>query len=163
MDEITREILEILRKNATTSVKDVAAMVGASEKHVKEAICSMEREGVIVKYNAVVDMEKVDEEYVEALIEVRTTPQREDGYDALARRIAGFEEVQSVYLMSGAYDLMVLVGGNSLKKVAMFVSDRLAGLGGVVSTATHFVLKKYKEQGAILKKHEEDERLVITP
>jgi DNA-binding Lrp family transcriptional regulator len=163
MDERNREILAILRKNATTPVKDVAAMVGASEQSVRDAIASMEKNGIIVKYNTVVDMEKVDEEYVEALIEVRTTPQKKEGFDALARRIAGFDEVQSVYLMSGDYDLMVLVGGTSLKKVAMFVSDRLAGLEGVVSTSTHFVLKKYKEQGTQLKKHEEDERLVITP
>ncbi len=163
MDDMTREILDILRKDATTAVKDIAAMTGLSQDEVKQTVLAMEKEGIIVKYNTVVNMEKVDEEYVEALIEVRTTPQREAGFDSLARRIAGFEEVQSVYLMSGAYDLMVLVGGTSLKKVAMFVSDRLAGLEGVISTATHFVLKKYKEQGAEIKDGQEDERLVISP
>ena len=114
MDDMTREILDILRKDATTSAKDIAAMTGLSQNEVKDSVTAMEKDGIIVKYNTVVNMEKVDEEYVEALIEVRTTPQREAGFDSLARRIAGFEEVQSVYLMSGAYDLMVLVGGTSL-------------------------------------------------
>lgn len=138
-------------------------MTGSDEKTVRESIASMERRGIIVKYPAMINWDLAGGEEVEALIEVRVTPQRDQGFDAIAERIYRFEEVSSVYLMSGAYDLMVLVRGKTIKQLALFVSEKLSTLEHVNSTATHFVLKRYKNDGVILEGVRRDERLAVSP
>ncbi len=162
--ELKKEILEILGRDARASAEDIAVMVGASLAEVQQAIAEMERDHVIVQYNTIIDWQKVGDETVEALIEVKVTPQRGKGFDDIARRIYGFPEVHSVYLMSGAYDLMVLIDGRSMREIAFFVAEKLSTIEGVLSTATHFVLKKYKENGVIVDDEErDDDRLVVSP
>ncbi|MFZ5974374.1 MAG: Lrp/AsnC family transcriptional regulator [Bacillota bacterium] len=160
--ELTKEILEILRQDCRIDEDQIAVMIGADPQEVAEEIRRMERDHIIVKYNAVINMEKVDKDMVQALIEVRVTPQREQGFDALAKRIYRFSEVRSVYLVSGSYDLMVLVEGLNMRQVALFVAEKLSVLDGVLSTATSFVLRKYKEDGVIILDDEKDDRLVVT-
>ncbi len=156
-------ILEILKDDARTEPSRIAVMTGSDEATVRESILSMERRGIIVKYPAMINWDLADGEEVEALIEVRVTPQRDQGFDAIAERIYRFEEVSSVYLMSGAYDLMVLVRGRTIKQLALFVSEKLSTLEHVNSTATHFVLKRYKNEGVILEGARRDERLAVSP
>jgi len=160
--ELTKEILEILRQDCRIDEDQIAVMIGADPKKVAEEIRQLERDRVIVKYNAVLNMEKFDEDIVQALIEVRVTPQREQGFDALAKRIYQYSEVRSVYLVSGSYDLMVLVEGLNMRQVALFVAEKLSVIDGVLSTATSFVLRKYKEDGVIILDDEKDDRLVVT-
>jgi len=136
-------------------------MLGRSEKDVADQIAKWEREGVIRGYKAVVDWEKTDRPYVTALIELRVTPKRDFGFDSIAETIMRFNEVESVYLMSGGYDLAVIVSGRTFKDIAMFVAKRLSTLDSVISTATHFVLQRYKESGIILRGEEKDERGVL--
>jgi DNA-binding Lrp family transcriptional regulator len=159
---IKDEILEILNEDSRTTPAQMAVMLGTDEEEVKECIKELEDEKIIVKYHATINWDKTEDAAIQALIEVRVTPQRDRGFDEIARRIYRFEEVRSVYLMSGAYDLMVLVDGRSMREVAYFVAERLSTIEGVLSTATHFILKKYKDDGVLLE-DEEDERLVITP
>jgi DNA-binding Lrp family transcriptional regulator len=162
--ELKKEILEILGRDARATVTDMAVMLGAAESAVEAAIAELERDRVIVQYNTVIDWNKMGSDSVQALIEVRVTPQRGKGFDDIARRIYGFQEVYATYLMSGAYDLMVLVGGSSMKEVAFFVAEKLSTIDGVLSTATHFVLKKYKDNGVIVEGDEiADDRLAVTP
>ena len=159
---IKDEILEILNEDSRTTPSQMALMLGKSEEEVKRCIAELEDEKIIVKYHATINWDKTEDAAIQALIEVRVTPQRDRGFDEIARRIYRFEEVRSVYLMSGAYDLMVLIDGRSMREVAYFVAERLSTIEGVLSTATHFVLKKYKDDGVLLE-DEEDERLVVTP
>jgi DNA-binding Lrp family transcriptional regulator len=162
--ELKKEILEILGKDARASVADMALMLGAAAEEVETAIAEMERDRVIIQYNTVIDWNKMGNESVEALIEVKVTPQRGMGFDAIARRIYGFQEVNSVYLMSGAFDLMVLIDGNSMREIAFFVAEKLSTIDGVLSTATHFILKKYKDNGVVVDDEDNtDERLAVTP
>ncbi|MGI5907170.1 MAG: Lrp/AsnC family transcriptional regulator [Christensenellales bacterium] len=160
--ELSKEILEILRQDCRVDAEQIAVMINADPAEVAEEIKRLERDRVIVKYNAVVNMEKFDKDMVQALIEVRVTPQREQGFDALAKRIYRFAEVRSVYLVSGSYDLMVLVEGLDMRQVALFVAEKLSVIDGVLSTATSFVLRKYKEDGVIILDDEKDDRLVVT-
>jgi DNA-binding Lrp family transcriptional regulator len=157
------EILDLLENDAKMSVDDIALMTGASAEQVRQAIEKMEQDMVIVKYAAIINREKVVSEEAEALIEVKVVPKRGQGYDELAERIYGFSEVKSVYLMSGTYDLSVVVRAQSMKQISQFVFEKLAVLEGVASTVTHFIMRKYKEQGVILMTKEQEERLVITP
>ena len=157
------EILDLLENDAKISVEDIALMTGASAEEVRQAIDKMEQDMVIVKYAAIINREKVVSEEAEALIEVKVVPKRGQGYDELAERIYGFSEVKSVYLMSGTYDLSVVVRAQSMKQISQFVFEKLAVLEGVASTVTHFIMRKYKEQGVILVTKEQEERLVITP
>jgi DNA-binding Lrp family transcriptional regulator len=162
--ELKNDILEILEKDARANVADIAVMAGASVEDVKATIVALESDKVIVQYKTIIDWNKMGKEAVQALIEVKVTPQRGKGFDAIARRIYGFHEVCSVFLMSGAYDLMVLVEGNTMREVAFFVAEKLSTIEGVLSTATHFVLKKYKDNGIIIEGDENcDERLAVTP
>ena len=138
-------------------------ILGAEEIDVANELKALEEEGIICGYHTMIDWEKTDIEKVTALIEVRITPQRGQGFDKLAERIYKYPEVNSVYLISGGYDLLVSLEGKSLKQVSSFVSDKLSTLDGVLSTATHFVLKKYKDHGTILGKKYEDRREMITP
>jgi len=157
------EILDMLENDAKVSIEDMAVMTGASEEQIKEAIQMMEQEKIIVKYAAIVNREKVEKEEAEALIEVKVVPKRGLGYDDLAERIYCFSEVKSVYLMSGTYDLSVVVRAENMKQISQFVFEKLAVLDGVSSTVTHFIMRKYKEQGVILTTKEQEERLVISP
>lgn len=157
------QILAIIEKNSRISVKELAVILGAEEIDVANELKTMEEEGIICGYHTMIDWEKTDIEKVTALIEVRITPQRGQGFDKLAERIYKYPEVNSVYLISGGYDLLVSLEGKSLKQVSSFVSDKLSTLDGVLSTATHFVLKKYKDHGTILGKKYEDTREMITP
>lgn len=163
MSTLYGEILDMLEQDAKVSIEDMAVMTGASAEHISEAIQMMEQEKIIVKYAAIVNREKVATEEAEALIEVKVVPKRGLGYDDLAERIYGFSEVKSVYLMSGTYDLSVVLRAESMKQISQFVFEKLAVLDGVSSTVTHFIMRKYKEQGVILTTKEQEERLVISP
>lgn len=156
-------LLELLRHNALMSHADLANLLGSTEVDVKARIEAAEKEGKILGYHAILDPEKTDDGNVAAVIEVRITPERDGGFDKLARRIARFEEVDSCYLMSGGYDLLVVVRGHDLRSVASFVAERLSTMEGVISTATHFRLKCYKDNGNLLLQDEEVERLAVTP
>jgi len=157
------EILRILDENDRIDPATIATMLGVSEEEVRKAIDQLEQRKAIVKYHAVVNWEKVDSDLVQALIDVKVSPQREVGFDQIAERIYRFPEVKSVYLMSGAYDLSVAVEGKSLKEVADFVATKLATIEHVLSTTTHFILRKYKEEGVILDDKSEAKRLVVSP
>lgn len=158
------EILKNMAKNAKLTSADLAAMLDAEEKEVEKEIQAMEKEGIICGYPALINWDKTDCERVTALIEVKVAPQRGLGFDKVAERIYQFEEVESVYLMSGEFDLTVIIDGKSMKEVAHFVSTKLSPLESVLSTATYFVLKKYKEHGLPMEKvKSKDERMLITP
>ena len=157
------QILAIIEKNSRIDIKELAVILGAEEIDVANELKAMEEEGIICGYHTMIDWEKTSIEKVTALIEVRITPQRGQGYDNIAERIYKYPEVNSVYLISGGYDLLVTLEGKTLKEVSSFVSDKLSTLESVISTATHFVLKKYKDHGTIIEKHESDERMVVSP
>lgn len=140
-------IIAILEKNARLSTDDIAKMLGIKEKEVIKLIGELEADKIICGYNAIINWDKVNNEKVDALIELKVTPQRGTGFDKIATRIAKFDEVDSVYLLSGGYDFMVEIKGRSMKEVSQFVFDKLATLDTVQSTATHFVLRKYKDHG----------------
>ena len=141
------ELLKLLEKDCRATPEQLAAMLGRETEDVKAEIAALEKDEVILGYNAMIDWDRTGEELVTALIEVRVTPQRGDGFDRIAERVYQFEEVESMYLMSGAYDFVVTITGRTLKDVATFVSARLSTIEGVTGTATHFILKKYKEKG----------------
>jgi DNA-binding Lrp family transcriptional regulator len=156
-------ILPLLRQNARASLTDLAKASNCTEGEVAEHISQLENDGVILGYQAIVDPQKIAKERVAAVIEVKITPEREGGFDKMAERIARFPEVLSCYLMSGGYDLLVVVEGGTLHEVAGFVSEKLSTIKGVVSTATHFRLKAYKENGVELKKEVGPQRLSVSP
>jgi len=145
-----KEILKILENDARTTPAKIAAMTGKPAAEVSKAIKKAEKDGTILKYKTIVNWEKAGNEQVSALIEVRVAPQRDVGFDSLAERIYRFPEARSVYLLSGAYDLLVLVAGKTMQEVAGFVTQKLALIEGVQGTTTHFLLKRYKEDGEIL-------------
>lgn len=157
------KILGIIEKNSRIDIGELAVILGTEEIEVANELKAMEEEGVICGYHTLIDWEKTNIEKVSALIEVRVTPQRGQGFDNIAERIYKYPEVNSVYLISGGYDLLVTLEGKSLKEVSSFVSDKLSTLDTVLSTATHFILKKYKDHGTILSKKTEDERMKFTP
>lgn len=164
MDEQKRlELLGLLQADSRLSDGQLAAMVGVSVDQVAAAITALQEEKVLLRFGAVVDWERTGLERVTAVIDVKITPQRDVGFDRLAQRIARFAEVRSCYLMSGTYDLSVVVEARSLKEISRFVSERLSTLEGVASTTTHFVLKRYKHDGVSFGDDESDERLAITP
>ena len=157
------KILKLLEANDRLTPAEIGAMLGMTEHEVKVKIKEMEDEKIIINYRAMVNWEKAGFEKVSALIEVKVAPQRDVGFDEIAKRIYLFPEVKSVFLMSGAYDLTVVIEGLTMKEVALFVSQKLATIENVQSTATHFILKKYKLEGVILEDMEEIERLVVSP
>ena len=161
--KLETEILEVLEKDARTPHDTLAIMLGVSVEKIDKEIERMERENIIIQYTAAVNWNKTCHSTVEALIEVRVSPQRDYGFDAMAKRIYRYPEVRSVYLVSGAYDLLVQVEGASLQEVAYFVSSKLSVIDNVVSTATHFILKKYKTDGIIMDDPDMDPRLVVAP
>lgn len=156
-------ILESLDQNARLTAKELAVMLNEDEETVAKEICRLEEELVICGYPTLIDWDKTEKHQVTAMIEVKVTPQRGKGFDEIAERIYQFDEVEAVYLMSGGFDLTVMLRGSSLKSIAEFVSGKLAPMESVLSTATHFVLKKYKEHGIPLVQRQEDERMLITP
>ena len=157
------KVLELLYEDARVTPERAAVMLGMREEDVRAAVDKLEQERVIVGYPALVNWDKTPIEKVKAVIEVKVTPQRDMGFDAIAARIYRFDEVTAVYLMSGAYDLMLEVQAESLRRLANFVSQKLATIDSVLSTATHFVLKKYKVDGVILEEEHADHRLAVTP
>ncbi|RUS45508.1 Lrp/AsnC family transcriptional regulator [Cohnella sp. AR92] len=163
MNELKAKILDLLKEDARLSPATIATMLGTAEAEVSQAIDEMEKDHVIVKYAAVVNWSKVDDEKVTALIEVECSPERGRGFESIAERIYLYPEVKSVYLMSGAYDLCVEIDGKNLKEVASFVSNKLSTIESVISTKTFFILKKYKQDGIIFEEFEDDHRLPISP
>lgn len=156
-------LLKLLRDNAALKTGQLAALLGIAEPEVAAKIQAYEQERVILGYRTVLNEEKLSRDIVRAVIEVKITPERGGGFDRLADRIAKYNEVESCYLMSGGYDLLVVVMGNNLREVASFVSEKLSTIQGVISTATHFMLKPYKEQGVLMGAGAPDERLPVTP
>jgi DNA-binding Lrp family transcriptional regulator len=158
-----KDILKLLEKDARCSNKQIATITGLSEKEVASSISKAEKDQVILKYKAIVNWDKVGDEHVFALIEVKVAPQRDVGFDSIAERIYRFPQARSVYLLSGTFDLLVIVEGKSIQEVANFVSQKLAPVEGVQSTVTHFMLKKYKEDGEIIGGKEEIKREPLQP
>ena len=156
-------LLKLLHENAALKPAQLAAMLNSTEAEVAAKIKAYETDQVILGYRTILNEEKLGVEIVRAVIEVKITPEREGGFNRLAGRIAKYDEVRSCYLMSGGYDLLVVVEGDSLRQVATFVSEKLATLQGVVSTATHFMLKPYKEQGVLMSREQNEERLAVSP
>ena len=157
------ELLDILRKNARTSIEDIAKMIRSTPAQVAARIEAYEKEGTIRGYRTLLNEDHLPGERVTAVIEVRVQPEREGGFDRIARRISGFPEVVNMHLMSGKYDLLLFVEGNTLREVASFVSERLATLDGVLSTGTHFMLKTYKHDGVLMDGEKVDDRLQVSP
>jgi DNA-binding Lrp family transcriptional regulator len=163
MESLTPRILRILERDARTAPADIAAMVGASEDDVRQVIRECEEKKIIRRYRTVVDWEKAGEQGVTAFIDVRVSPAREVGFDDVAARIFRYPEVRSVHLVSGGYDLQVVIQGPTMQDVALFVAEKLATIDRVNSTTTHFLLRRYKEDGDILVEQEEDRRLAVSP
>ena len=159
---MNNELLNLLEKDCRQTPQQLATMLGREEQDIVDEIAGYEKEHIILGYPALVDWTKTDDEFVTALIEVRISPQRGDGFDRIAERIYQYEEVESLYLMSGAYDLAVTITGKNLREVAEFVHARLAIIEGVTGTATHFILKKYKEKNHVFEKlPEQEERMLF--
>ena len=157
------ELLKLLRDDASLTPAQIAGRLNLAEAEVGTKIKELETNGVILGYRTVINEEKLEVDIVRAVIEVKITPEREGGFDRQATRIARFDEVRSCYLMSGGYDLMVVVEGTDLKSVSAFVSEKLATIQGVISTVTHFMLKPYKEQGVLMGGEFSDEKMVVSP
>ncbi len=158
------KILELISKNSKLSTADIAAETGYNEAEIEKAIKEMEDEHIICGYNTLINWEKTNREVVTALIEVKVTPQRGNGFDKIAERIYRFDEVKAVYLMSGGFDLTVILEEKSLKEIAFFVSDKLSPIDAVIGTSTHFVLKSYKDHGIIMEKSgKSDNRMLVSP
>lgn len=161
MTGLEKDVLAILSDDARMTAKKISAMLSVSEEEVSACIRKLEKDGTIVKYTAIVNDEMADDSVVSALIEVKVTPKKKEGFDGIAKQIASFPEVKSVYLMSGAYDLAVFIEDRSLQQVSRFVSERISTFDGVISTATHFILKKYKIEGVVTEKADADLRLSV--
>ncbi len=157
------ELLNILKKNARTSLEDIAKMTRSTPVAVAARIEEYEKEGTLRGYRALINEDHLKEDRVTAVIEVKVQPEREGGFDRIARRISGFPEVVNMHLMSGKYDLLLFVEGKNLREVATFVSERLATLNGVLSTGTHFMLKTYKQDGVLMDGEKLDDRLQVSP
>lgn len=157
------KILAVIEKNSRIDLKELAILLGENEVDVANEISNMEKEGIICGYHTLINWDNTSTEKVVALIEVKVTPQRGMGFDKIAERIYQFSAVSAVYLMSGAFDFTVIVEGKTMREVAQFVSDKLSPMESVLSTGTHFILKKYKDHGTILMENKTDERQLITP
>lgn len=156
------ELLAYIEKNSRVDLKELAVLLGVEEIDVVNEMAALENEGVICGYHTLINWEKTSIEKVTALIEVRVNLQRGQGFDAVAERIQQYPEVKSVYLISGGYDLLVILEGRTIREASTFVSEKLSTQGSVLSTATHFILKKYKDHGTIFASKKEDEREIIT-
>ena len=158
-----RELLELLEHDARRPVSELAAILHRSEYEVEKQIADLEKNKIIMGYNALINWEKYGDNTVTSIIEVNLTPEREVGFDAIAERIYRFDEVRTVYLMSGSFDLLVIIEGKSLQDVANFVATRLSTIEGVTATRSHFMLKPYKKDGIVINDEECDRRLVVSP
>ena len=156
-------LLDLLHEDARRSVAQMATMLGESVEAVQKRLADYEKRGVIRGYQAVVNSDILDDGVVHAVIELRIRPAQDGGFDKIANRIGRFSQVESMFLMSGAYDLLLFVRGRNLQEVAQFVSSKLANMEGVLGTATHFRLKTYKDQGVLMENYDNDERLQVTP
>lgn len=163
MTVLEEKILSIIEKNSRIDTKELAVVLGTEEADVLNAMQGMEERGIICGYHTMIDWEKTESDKVTALIEVRVTPQRGKGFDDIAERIYKYPEVNSVYLISGGYDLLVTMEGKSLRDISSFVSSKLSTLDTVISTATHFILRKYKDHGTIMTRPYEDQREIVSP
>ncbi len=163
MKELKEKVLNVIEKNSKIGVEELAVLLGEPAELIANCIFEMEQDHVICGYHTMIDWNKTNADIVTALIEVRVTPQRGIGFDRIAERIYNFPEVQDMYLISGGYDFMLILEGKTLQEVAMFVSDKLSTLDSVLSTATHFVLKKYKEHGTMFVSQTPSERMLMTP
>ena len=161
--ETRRAILNYIEKNSKADLGDLAIMLGTDEVTIANEIQDMEKEQIICGYHTLIDWDKAGSDMITALIEVRVTPQRDQGFDKIAERIYNFPEVTSVYLISGGYDLLITLEGWTLKDVSQFVSEKLAPIDSIISTATYFILKKYKDHGTIMAPHKKAERMLVTP
>ena len=157
------KILNYIEKNSRVELKELAVLLGTTEAEITQELADMEAEGIICGYHTLIDWDKVTTDRVNALIEVKVTPQRDLGFDAIAERIYKYPEVNATYLMAGEFDLLVSLEGKTLREVSSFVTQKLATLEYVISTTTHFVLKKYKDHGTILNAENTDERMLMTP
>ena len=157
------KILAIMEKNSRIDIKDLAVLLGESEVAVANEIADMEKEHIICGYHTLINWDNTSEEKVAALIEVKVTPQRGMGFDKIAERIYNYPEVDCVYLISGGFDFMVMIEGKTMRGVAQFVSEKLSTQESVLSTATHFILKKYKDHGSVMVNPSKDERMLVTP
>lgn len=162
MSELKNQLLDLLQQDCRISLEKMAVMTGCGVQEVAQAIDEMEKEHIILHYQPIINWDKTDKQSVEGIIEVKVTPQRDMGFDAVAARIYHFDEVKSVYLMSGNYDLLVLIEAPTLKELALFVSEKLSALDMVTGTSTSFVLKRYKQDGVVFEKESEDRRLAVT-
>ena len=161
MDKLSNTLLKLLQENARYDIKTLSMVTGATEEDVANKITELEDSGLIVKYSAIINTEKLEESSVEALIEVKVVPQKLKGFDAFADELCHFNEVKSLYLMSGNFDLAVFVTGKSIVEVSRFVSEKLGVLDGIVSVATHFILKKYKIEGQVCKKETIERQCIL--
>lgn len=157
------EILNYIEKHSKVDLAQLAVLLGAQEAEVANEVAQMEKDKIICGYHTLIDWDKAGVEKVTALIEVRVTPQRDRGFDRIAERIYNYPEVSAVYLISGSYDLLVTLEGKTLKEVSRFVSEKLSPIDEVLSTATHFILKKYKDHGTVMVPRKESERMLVTP
>ena len=162
-EEIKREILRILGEDGRLSAADIAERLAVSTQEAAAAVAELEKNNIIIGYSAIFNESELPESKVKAIIEVKVRPEREGGFDKIARRLSKFPQVSSLYLMSGGFDLMLEIKGSTLQEVAEFVSSKLAAMDGVLSTSTHFLLKKYKEAGKLMEEEEISERLKIVP
>ncbi|MBR5090828.1 MAG: Lrp/AsnC family transcriptional regulator [Ruminiclostridium sp.] len=157
------KLVELLRKNARLTNNELAVMLGKKPEEIEAEIAELENQGLVIGYSAVINEEEVDRNCVTAFIEIKVSPQAENGYNEIATMLAQYKEVDSVYLMSGSFDLSVTIRGTNLREVALFVSDKLAPIDGVLSTTTHFILRRYKEKGIEFPLVEDDERGMVGP
>ncbi len=158
-----KTLVDLLRENARLSNEQLASILGISSEMAAAQVKKLEEDGIIIGYSAIINEEKYDKNAVTALIELKVSPQVECGYDDVAKIIAQYDEVDTVQLMSGGFDLAVIIRGKSLRDIALFVSERLATLDGVLSTTTHFILQRYKEKGVNFSGEEADERSLVSP
>ena len=161
MEKLQSQLIKYLTENARYTIAQLASMTGADETTVSAAVKELEENGTIIKYSAIVNSDKIEGESVDALIEVKVKPQKLNGFDAFAEELCAFKEVRSLYLMSGAYDLAVFISAKTLNEVARFVSEKLSAVDGVISCATHFILKKYKVEGQNTTTPNERERQIV--
>ena len=163
MKDIRRQILKYLETNSRADLGELSVLLGCEESEIANEIADMEKAGIICGYHTLINWEKAGDDHVNALIEVRVTPQREKGFEKTAERICNYPEVNAVYLISGAYDLLVTLEGKTLLEVSRFVSEKLSSIDAVISTTTHFILKRYKYHGTVLMKKSKPERMAVTP
>ena len=161
MTALEKKIIQLLKADSRYSHSQIAAMLGATESDVDEAVRALEDRGVIVKYTTIINTEKTGEDYIDALIEVKVTPQARSGFDAIAEEIYKFPEVKAVYLVSGTYDLAITLESKTARDVSLFVSERLSTIDSVIGTTTHFIMKQYKESGVIMSGDDSAKRMAV--